>query len=469
MLLKLPTPRPPHQPAARAPLPVSVAVRAYAVALLCLVPVAGSFGGEAAAAESPGAANMPQSFALHGQLTYVEQETSAFRDPYRGANSLSPNNGRETIDATLYVGRKLWSGGEAWLNAEVDQGFGLDNTVGAAGFPSGEAYKVGKTAPYLRLSRAFVRQTVSLGGASQTVDPAQNQLGAAVTADRIVFTIGKYSVTDIFDTNQYAHDPRADFLNWSALDASSFDYAADAWGYTVGATAEWYTGPWTLRLGAIDLSDVPNSPHLEPGAHEFQTILEVERRFEVAGRAGRLLLTGYDSRARMGLLDDAVRLSGSTRRTVDIAAVRRFRSRTGIHASLEQQLSEELGVFARVGGASGNVEVYEFTDSDRNAEAGVSLKGSHWNRTGDRVGAAAIVNDISTARRRFLDAGGLGLLIGDGRLLHAGPEKILEAYYDCNVYSTVHIALDYQRIVNPGYNRDRGPASVFAVRLHAQF
>ncbi len=419
------------------------------------------------AAEAP--VTSDESFAVHGQFTYVEQETGSFNAPYRGANSLSPDSGRETIDATLYVGRKLWQDAEAWVNIEVDQGFGLDNTLGAAGFPSGEAYKVGKTEPYLRLSRTFVRQTFNIGGTRETAEPAQNQLASSYSADRVVLTAGKFGVGDVFDTNQFAHDPRGDFLNWSALDASTFDYAADAWGYTVGVAAEWYTGPWTFRAGAFDLSDVPNSPRLEPGADEFQLVVEVERRFELAGHPSRVLATAYDSRGRMGLLTDAVNLSEATGNPVDVAAVRHTRNRTGVHVSLEEQLSEDLGAFARAGGASGNVEVYEFTDADRTLELGLSLKGARWGRADDRVAIAGVVNEVSAARQQYLDAGGLGLLIGDGRLPHPGPERILETYYDFNVYSSVHVTLDYQRIVNPAYNRDRGPASVFAIRLHAQF
>src|SRR6202171_2991514 len=110
----------------------------------------------AAATEDPSA----ESFAIHGQFTYVEQETSAFNAPYAGPNSLSPDRGAETVDVTLYLGARLWPGAEGWFNGEIDQGFGLDNTLGVAGFPSGEAYKVGKNQPYLRLPRAFVRQVI---------------------------------------------------------------------------------------------------------------------------------------------------------------------------------------------------------------------------------------------------------------------------------------------------------------------
>jgi high affinity Mn2+ porin len=315
----------------------------------------------------------------------------------------------------------------------------------------------------------FVRQTVDLDEVRVHVDGGANQLAGRHSADRLVFTIGKVSVSDIFDTNLYAHDQRNDFLNWAAIDAGTFDYAADAWGYTVGAAAEWYQGAWALRAGVFDLSNVPNSAHLEPAFHEFQTDFEIEKRHEIAGRPGKVLLTVFDTRGRMGLLDDAVARAEATGTPVDIASVRTYRSRAGASLSVEQQVAEGLGFFARVGKAGGNVEVYEFTDVDRTAVAGLALQGTRWHRGDDSVGVAAIVNGISAARERFLSAGGLGILVGDGRLPHPGTEQIVETYYSFAAFRYAHLSLDYQWINNPAYNRDRGPVSVFAVRVHAQY
>jgi high affinity Mn2+ porin len=284
-----------------------------------------------------------------------------------------------------------------------------------------------------------------------------------------VITAGKFSVGDVFDINQYAHDPRSDFLNWAAIDAGSFDYAADAWGYTAGAAVEWYRNSWTLRGGVFDLSNVPNSAHLDPGFHEFQSILELEHRHQLADRPGKLMLTVFDSRGRMGLLDAAVRQAESSGAPVNIAAVRSYRGRGGASLNFEQQLTSDLGAFARIGKAAGNVEPYEFTDIDRTVSAGLSLQGTAWHRTDDTLGAAAINNGISAARQRYLNAGGLGVLIGDGRLPHPGPEQILEGYYSVSVLKVAHLAFDYQWINHPAYNRDRGPVSVVAVRVHAQF
>ena len=68
-----------------------------------------------------------------------------------------------------------------------------------------------------------------------------------------------------------------------------------------------------------------------------------------------------------------------------------------------------------------------------------------------------------------MNAGGLGILIGDGKLPHPAAEEIIETYYSAALFSHAQLSLDYQWINHPAYNTDRGPASVFAVRFHAQF
>ncbi len=361
-----------------------------------------------------------------------------------------------------------WAGAEIWVNPEIDQGFGLSNTLGVAGFPSAEAYKVGNKDPYFRLQRAFLRQTIDLGGAAETVDAAQNQLGGTRTANRIVITIGKFGVGDVFDTNRYAHDPRGDFLNWSVVDAGSFDYAADAWGYSTGVAAEWYQGPWTLRLGAFNLSTVPNGETLETGFGQYQLDVEVEHRHRIAGRDGAVRVTLFRNRGNFGSFADALALAAATGTVPDTALVRSRQSRLGVSANFEQAVSDSVGVFARAGIADGSIEPYDFTDIDRTAQAGVAINGKGWGRDGDTIGLAAVVNGISKEHELYLAAGGVGVLVGDGQLPHPGPEQIVEAYYSWKPLKCVTMTLDYQHIANPGYNRDRGPANVLALRLHAE-
>lgn len=406
---------------------------------------------------------------FHGQSTFVNQYAPRFREPYRGLNSLISKSGRETWDATLYAGLRLWKGGEAWFNPEFDQGFGLSKTLGVAGFLSGEAYKVGANYPYARLPRFFIRQTIGFGSETENVEPASNQFEISRSANRLVITIGKFAVTDVFDTNKYAHDPRSDFLNWSLIDTGTFDYAADAWGFTYGSALEWYTDRWTVRAGVFDLSIVPNSEQLDPAFRQFQLVFEIERRHNLWGAPGKLALTSYLSRGRMGRYDDAVRLPALTGQPAVVAAVRRYTSRGGISLNVEQQILSELGFFARAGIASGDVEPYEFTDIDRTIAAGLSLSGKFWNRQDDVLAIAGVINDISGSHRRYLNAGGLGILTGDGRLPHPGPEYIVEAYYKIKIWPGVFASSDLQHISNPAYNRDRGPVWIPGFRLHAEF
>jgi high affinity Mn2+ porin len=407
-------------------------------------------------------------WAAHGQTTFLSQYAPPFHAPYRGANSLDSNAGRETWDVTLYIGRRLWQGAEFWIDPEVVQGFGLSNTLGVAGFTSGEAYKIGSSVPYFRVPRAFVRQTFNLGGDSEKVEAGINQFAGNQTADRLVLTVGKFSVSDIFDTISYAHDPRNDFMNWSLVDAGTFDYAADAWGYSYGAAAEWYHGNWTLRAGLFDLSKVPNSIEFDHHFGQFQTVYELEHRHEIADQPGKLALVGFLSRGRMGRYEDAIAFAQQNDTTASTADVRRYASRRGVNVNFEQQVVPNVGFFARAGFTGGDVEPYEFTDIDRTASVGFSLNGKLWGRPEDTFGIAGVVNDISSAHKAYLNAGGLGILVGDGLLPHPGREQILETYYGLPV-GAWRLTADYQLIVNPAFNRDRGPASIIGARLRTQF
>jgi high affinity Mn2+ porin len=420
--------------------------------------------------------------AVHGQATFTDQGYPSFRSPYEGPNSLSGGGqNRETFDLTLSVGVKLWQGAEFWANPEIDQGFGFDNTHGVAGFPSGESYKLGSAYPYARLQRAFLRQTINLGGdvenvgTTEKVDDDFYQFAGTRSTDRLVLTVGRFGIADIFDTNKYANNPKVDFLNWSMINAGTFDYAGDGWGYSYGAAAEWYTGRWTLRAGIFDLSNTPaggDSPTgyaLDPTFQQFELVGEVEERHELWGQPGKIKITGYLERGSMGDYSDAVALAQATGQPADINAVRSYTSRPGVSMNVEQQVNDIFGLFFRAGWADGHKEPWDFTDVDRTVQGGVSINGKSWGRPDDTIGIGGIVNGISNDHIAFLNAGGLGILIGDGQLTNYGTERILEAYYSYAMTPSTRFTLDYQLVGNPGYNADRGPANIFAARAHWQF
>ena len=334
----------------------------------------------------------------------------------------------------------------------------------------GEAYKVGQNYPYYRMARGFFRQTIDFGGETTKVDPDLNQLGGSQTANRVVVTIGKVSVVDVFDTNKYAHDPRNDFMNWSIIDIGSFDYAADAWGSTYGATVEWYQDRWTARVGLFDLSITPNSLALDNRLlQQAQFVTELEERHTVWDQPGKFKVLYWLTRGNLGTYADALALAAATGQVPSTAAVRRYRSKFGIGLNLEQQLTSDLGMFARAGWTQGGVEEVDFADIDQTISIGLSMAGPRWGRPDDTVGAALVANQISRAAKEYFAAGGLGGIIGDGQLTQAGPEQIFETFYSVAATKWLHITGDYQLVNHPAYNADRGPVHVFGLRLHAQF
>ncbi len=461
-------------------------VYSYLVSLLCaatlVVALFGTTSAVAQVAPTPQsdaepvtateAAGIPEeSWAVHGQATNVTQYQPAFHSAYQGPQSLSPAaNSRETADATMYLGVRPWAGAELWFNPEIDQGFGLGDTFGLAGYASGEAYKAGARDPYFLTQRLFLRQTINLGGSMQKLDPDINQLGGLRTANRLVITAGKFSVVDIFDTNKYAHDPRGDFLNWSILDAGSFDYAANSWGYSYGAAVEWYQDWWAVRAGLFDLSTTPNGKNMYPrvfGQDQFLT--ELEERHTIWSQPGKLKVLYWLIRGDLGSYNDAVALAAATGQLPSTANVRTYRTKAGAALNLEQQLAADLGLFLRAGFTQGGVEEVDFTEIDQSVSGGLSLTGTGWGRPDDTIGLGFAVNQISHAAKQFFADGGLGGLIGDGQLANAGPEQIGEAYYSLAVLAFAHLTADYQFINHPAYNRDRGPVSIFGLRLHAEF
>lgn len=413
----------------------------------------------------------PEDWAIHAQTTAVVQWHPAFTAPYSGGNSLDPKaQGNETTDATLFAGFRPWDDGEFWADLELDQGFGISNTLGVAGYTSGEAYKVGKHRPYFRLPRAFYRHNFALDGESETVAPDLNQLAGNQTQDRLVVTIGKMGVPDIFDANQYAHDPRNDFLNWSILDLGSFDYAADAWGFTYGVAFELYLGNWTTRIGLFDGSSVPNSSRLDPiPFNQTQEVVELEHRQTIWGEAGKIKLLAFANEARLGGYQDAIALGIETNSAPSTILVRKMRDVFGVGINIEQAISDDAGLFLRAGLKQGNAETYEFTDIDRSISGGASITGTAWGRPDDRLGSALVLNGLSEAAKRYFAAGGLGVLIGDGQLPNSAAEMIWETYYSFQIREGVLLSGDYQLINHPAYNHDRGPVSVLAARAHLQF
>lgn len=411
-----------------------------------------------------------KSWNVHGQLTFIEQGYPAFRSPYQGANSLTgARQIQNTTSATAFIGYRPWDGTEIYVNPELMQGFGLNNTLGVAGFPNGEAQKSNYPIPRIDIARVFVRQTFGLGGERESIEDGPNQFAGKQDISRITITAGRFSVIDIFDGNTYSHDPRVDFLNWNMYCCGSYDLTMDKLGYTWGAAAEYNQRYWAFRAGYFLVPVVSNVTSYDTHIVERgEYIGELELRYSLFSQPGKLRLMGWANIANMGSYAEASAMPVTTPNFPDIIGTRRVRANYGFLANLEQAITSDLGIFSRASWSPGHVEIIGWTDCDESLSFGTVLKGNAWGRPDDRIGVAGVIEGLSPVARAYFAAGGLGILIGDGRLNYR-PEKILEAYYAYGLNKWATLTLDYQFIDNPGYNADRGPASIFSGRLHAQF
>jgi high affinity Mn2+ porin len=287
--------------------------------------------------------------------------------------------------------------------------------------------------------------------------------------DRITITVGKYAVVDIFDDNRYAHDSRSGFLNWTVNEMGAFDMASPAFNYTYGATVEWYRARWVVRGGLFLEPTYPNSQHIDTTFRQFQPLVELEQRHELRGQTGKLKLLVFGKYVDAGRFSQAVALSEATGQTASTALVRNGPVwGYGGGLNLEQQITAHLGIFARASVQAGQYEEFAFTQVQESVSAGLALTGARWARDDDAFGLAVVANGIFEPEQAYLAAGGTGIIIGDGALNY-GAETIVETYYKLVPWNRLAVTLDCQLVNHPGYNRDRGPVSVFGARVHLEF
>jgi high affinity Mn2+ porin len=415
---------------------------------------------------------MPTSdWSFHFQATTIDQVHPDFHSPYEGSNSLQGHeNDKISVTSTVYIGCRLWKGGELYINPEIAGGAGLSGASGVAGALNGETYRIGSTAPELTIpfARIYLQENIALTDEMETIAETPNQMGELQPTKRITITIGKYSITDQFDANSLSHDPRSQFFNWSLMSAGAWDYPADTKGYTIGGTIEYITPTFSLRVASDMVARVANQLIFDPNFSKANSeTFEVEIPHNIFPNPGTIRILGFYTMAHMGnyrlAIDQAPKDS-----VPDITATRAYgRSKYGFELNIDQQLGKNISAFSRTSWNDGKNETWMFTEIDQSFSAGCALDGPFRKPGDDIIRGAIVINGISDDHRKYLEAGGSGFILGDGKLNYA-LEMIFEAQYLTHITRYFALTADYQFVMNPGYNSDRGPVHVFGLRGHVE-
>ncbi|HLH77054.1 MAG TPA: carbohydrate porin [Candidatus Binataceae bacterium] len=421
----------------------------------------------------------------HVQGVVVGQGDPSFRAKYSGPQSLdNAGQAQETFGFDFFGGLRLWSGAEAHVDGLMWQGFGLSDTHGIEAFPNGEAFKAGTQTPNLTFARLFLRQTIGLGGQREQVRDGLLTLAGEQDVCRLTFTVGRFTPLDVMDHNVYAQDPGTQFMNWAMMGNLAWDYGQDTIGYTTGAAMELNQPKWALRyvfftmppyhnlqnVGSGDSGDDqylmwPARGSYGPFLRSWAMATEVERRYGINAHPGAIRLLAWLDEANMASYLGAAAILRANGANANISPAQGYHYKYGFGLNWQQEIMHHVGMFSRLGWNDGRCQALEYTDVNWTASLGVSVAGEMWRRPGDCFGLAGVISGASSENQKFLAAGGLGILDGDGALNY-GSEKVVETFYSLRIWRNVQLTVDYQLVANPAFNQARGPVSVLGTRLY---
>lgn len=404
------------------------------------------------------------------QSTVIHQGKAKSRSPYSGENSLSGNaESANSLTSTFFADFYLHKNITIKFNPEMAGGSGLSQARGLGGFSNGETFRIGDPAPAIYVARALVEYTIPLG--TEKVKAPDHILNDSVPLHGFQIAAGKFSLGDYFDGNTYSHDPRDQFMNWGLMSSGAYDYAANTRGYTQGICFSFFSPKWDLAFAAVQVPTFANGPKLDQNIEQsFSLNLSIERKWKSNWGDGTVRLLPFFNRAPMASYRNS--MAAAINSAPDVSLNRNFhRTKWGIAISAEQGLGENQGLFARLSWNDGKNETWAFTEIDQSVCLGFQGSGfsNQKNEDPDIWGIALLVNGLSNPHSEYLKKGGLGFMLGDGFLNYA-PEWIGEWYYRFQVPKTrFFLSPDVQFVFNPGYNKDRGPVFLYALRFHTLF
>jgi high affinity Mn2+ porin len=411
-------------------------------------------------------------FWLSGQANFIFQAHPDFPALYSGKNSLSPYYEKATSRVlTLYTGMRLNESTEILVDIEEAGGAALSTGLGLAGPPDLDIVRNPSLskAPYLGLG--MIHTVIALSQDKVENERNMFSLFEELPRRRLELRLGKFSMPDFFDINSVGSDTHLQFENWTVDNNGAWDYAADTRGYTVGLTADYEDRNWGFRFAEVLMPKVANGIDLvwrpwQVHAENFEYEL---RHGMIPKKPGIVCLLAYTNYANMGIYRDQIIQGAEAGTTPEITDHPwKITRKYGFGVNLEQDLTHYLAAFARFGWDNGKTESFAYTEVDQTFAEGVGANGAWWHRKQDRAGIAIVSNAIKKDHQNYLAAGGLGFLLGDGRLNY-GRENIVESYYTVHVWRGIYLAPGLQHFNDPGYNRDRGPVIVPSFRAHVEF
>jgi high affinity Mn2+ porin len=433
-----------------------------------------------------------ESWNAYAQFTYISSWKQPFSAAYTNLNG-SPNSLLTTPErsftgtATLYLGVRLWKGAEAYVVPELLSERPLSNLKGLGGaIQNSELQKGGGETPQIYRSRAYLKQTFGFGGERIVKESGQQQLGTTYDSRRLVLVAGNFTLLDFFDKNAFDLDPRDGFLGLAFMTYAAYDFASDARGYAWGGVAELYWDDWAVRYGRVTPPKDPNQLPVDFRLLKYYgDQVELEHHHKIHGQEGTVRALGYRNHEYIGRFSDAIaafemdhaknattcqgfNYGSANANAPDLCWARKPNVKIGVGIFAEQYIGHDIGVFTRDMISDGKTEVDSYTSTDRSASFGVLAHGSWWSRRRDIAGVGVNFGWISKEHAAYLALGGIDGFVGDGAI-KAAAEGTIDMFYSFNIRRSFWLTGDFQRVMNPAFNADRGPVNIIGLRIHGEF
>jgi len=249
----------------------------------------------------------------------------------------------------MFFGARLWKGASAYFNPEISGGNGFSKTLGVAGFPNGEVYRVSDVNPKVYIARLFISQIFTLSDHYELVEDGINQLPTRLPDSYLAVIAGKFSIMDFLDNNKFSHDQRSQFYNWALMGYGAWDYPANTRGYTYGVIADLIKPDWSLRLASVMVPTTANGAVMDNKVFRSHSeALELEHKYRIGHQSGTLRIMTFLTHARMGNYLKSIELGEANHRSPAIDSTKTLgRIKYGFGINVEHNFTNNIGSFMR--------------------------------------------------------------------------------------------------------------------------